>query len=138
MQENKPIGPPKKYKRNRAKFGELPEVGKDIFRYVQEERIPIKDIESLIGVSRSMLYKMQKTKFWYVQTIYQASVGLKRDFFAPIIKQLYEAVPELRKANPKHQKVEELEKENLILKKENADLKHLCETQKELIGMLRK
>lgn len=138
MEENKPSGPPKKYKRNRAKFGELPEIGKDIFAFVQSERIPIKDFENLIGVSRSMLYKMQKTKFWYVQTIYQASVGLKKDFFAPIIKQLYETVPELRKSNPKDIKTVQLEKENELLKNENANLKHLCNTQNELISMMKK
>lgn len=85
-----------------------------------------------------MLYKMQQTKFWYVQTIYQASIGLKRNFFAPIIKQLYDHVPELRKSDPFFTKMASLEKENALLKKENTDLKHLCSTQNDLIGMMRK
>lgn len=131
-----PVGP-KKYKRNRNKFGELPEVGKDIFHFVQQNRIPVKDIEDLIGVSRSMLYKMQNTKFWYVQTIYQASIGLKFNFFAPIIKQLYDCIPELRKNDPVLKHLANLEKENALLKKENIDLRHLCATQNDLIGMMK-
>jgi hypothetical protein len=114
--ENKARTRPDKLKQVRES---LPNLSHHIYEYLSDNKVKGGSFEAATGFGKAALSRIKIAgKRNYVDTVYLFCIAFRKNFFAPILKQLYQECPECQKQDPLYKPWQEALKKIKVLEAE--------------------